>query len=67
MTPSPIKPPPTVAPAAPRQTLPYDTLGMDAESLKKAILGHLEFTLAELPEHVDTEWEPYVSAGAHRA
>jgi len=35
--------------------LPYDTLGLDAESLKKAMLGHLEFTLAELPRHVDTE------------
>jgi starch phosphorylase len=34
---------------------------MDAESLKKAILGHLQYTLAELPQHVDTEWEPYVA------
>jgi starch phosphorylase len=61
MTPGRIKPPPTVAPAAPRQALPYDTLGMDAESLKKGILGHLQYTLAELPQHVDTEWEPYVA------
>jgi glycogen phosphorylase len=44
-----------------KQGLPYDTLGLDAESLKKGMLGHLEFTLAELPRHVDTEWEPYVA------
>ena len=44
-----------------KQGLPYDTLGLDAESLKKAMLGHLEFTLAELPRHVDSEWEPYVA------
>ena len=49
------------APAAPLLSLPYDTLGMDAESLKKAMLGHLEYTLAELPRHVDSEWEPYVA------
>jgi glycogen phosphorylase len=35
--------------------------GMDAESLKEGILRHLEFTLGELPRHVDSEWEPYVS------
>jgi starch phosphorylase len=35
--------------------------GMDAESLKEGILGHLEFTLGELPQHVDSDWEPYVS------
>src|SRR5262249_55354825 len=35
--------------------------GMDAESLKAGILSHLEFTLGELPKHVDSEWEPYVS------
>ena len=34
--------------------------GMDAESLKSGILNHLEFTLGELPEHVDSKWEPYV-------
>ncbi len=48
-------------PGAPLQSLPYDSLGMDAESLKRAILGHLEYTLAELPQHVDSEWEPYVA------
>jgi len=35
--------------------------GMDADSLKEGILGHLEFTLGELPKHVDSHWEPYVS------
>ena len=49
------------APEGPRQTLPYNTLGHDAESLKMAILGHLQYTLAELPKHVDSEWEPYVA------
>ncbi|HKC08937.1 MAG TPA: glycogen/starch/alpha-glucan phosphorylase, partial [Methylomirabilota bacterium] len=34
---------------------------MDAESLKRGILTHLEYTLAELPQHVDTAWEPYVA------
>jgi len=49
------------APAAPLQRLPYSSLGMDAESLKRGILTHLEYTLAELPQHVDTAWEPYVA------
>jgi starch phosphorylase len=53
--------PTRVAPAAPLQSLPYDSLGMDAESLKRGILGHLEYTLAELPQQVDSEWEPYVA------
>jgi starch phosphorylase len=35
--------------------------GMDAQSLKAGILNHLEFTLGELPKHVDSHWEPYVS------
>jgi starch phosphorylase len=61
VTPSPIRPPATVAPAAPLQALNYDSLGMDAETLKKAILGHLQYTLAELPQHVDSDWEPYVA------
>jgi glycogen phosphorylase len=50
-----------LAPAAPRQALPDDVLGNDAESLKTAVLGHLQYTLAELPKHVDSEWEPYVA------
>src|SRR5262245_60313626 len=35
--------------------------GLDAESIRQEFLTHLAFTLAELPEHVDSEWEPYVS------
>ncbi|HEX2571659.1 MAG TPA: glycogen/starch/alpha-glucan phosphorylase [Polyangia bacterium] len=34
---------------------------MDAESLKESFLNHLEFTLGELPKHVDSEWEPYLA------
>src|SRR5258706_15240771 len=34
---------------------------MDAQSIKDSILRHLQFTLAELPKHVDSNWEPYVS------
>ena len=58
---SPIGPRPHVTPVTPRQALPYDALGSDAESLKTAILGHLEYTLAELPTHVDSQWEPYLA------
>jgi starch phosphorylase len=36
-------------------------LSMDAGGLKDGFLHHLEFTLAELRSHVDSEWEPYVS------
>jgi glycogen phosphorylase len=35
--------------------------GLGAESIRKSLLTHLEFTLAELPKQVDSEWEPYVS------
>jgi len=35
--------------------------GLDAESIRKGLLAHLEFTLAELPKQVDSEWEPYLS------
>ncbi len=35
--------------------------GMDAEALKRDFLSHLQFTLAELPKHIDSEWEPYVA------
>lgn len=59
--PNPIKPPVARAVAGPRQALPYDGLAMTAESLKKGVLAHLEYTLAELPGHVDSEWEPYVA------
>src|SRR5215471_17381644 len=57
----------TISPAVPsatgtpRQALPYDTLGMDVLSVKEGMLRHLEYTLAELPRHVDSEWEPYVA------
>ena len=47
--------------AVSRHELPSDALGMDAASLRRGILAHLEFTLAELPGHVDSEWEPYVA------
>ena len=35
--------------------------GLDAEAIRREFLTHLEFTLAELPGHVDSEWEPYLS------
>src|SRR5262245_12443892 len=38
-----------------------NVFGLDAESIRKALLTHLEFTLAELPKQVDSEWEPYLS------
>jgi starch phosphorylase len=34
---------------------------MNAESITQDVLRHLEFTLGELPRHVDSDWEPYVS------
>jgi starch phosphorylase len=40
---------------------PRERLGTDAPALKQAILEHLEYTLAELPGHVDSAWEPYVA------
>jgi starch phosphorylase len=33
----------------------------DARSIRQSILRHLQFTLGELPRHVDSKWEPYVS------
>jgi len=54
-----ISPAVPTATSTPRQALPYDVLGMDGLSLKEGILRHLEFTLAELPRHVDSRWEPY--------
>jgi starch phosphorylase len=38
-----------------------ERLGGDVSSLKQSILEHLEYTLAELPGHVDSSWEPYVA------
>ena len=54
---------PAVASATgtPKQALPNDRLGVDVPALKQAILEHLEYTLAELPRHVDSAWEPYVA------
>src|SRR4051794_13081151 len=36
-------------------------LGMDVASIQQGFLNHLEYTLAELPKHVDSEWEPFVA------
>ena len=36
-------------------------LGSDSVAIEQGMRGHLVYTLAELPTHVDTEWEPYVS------
>lgn len=36
-------------------------LGRDADSIKEGVLHHLQYTLSELPRHVDSEWEPFVS------
>lgn len=33
----------------------------DAGAIRESILRHLQFTLAELPKHVDSKWEPYVA------
>lgn len=30
-------------------------------TLKDGVLDHLQYTLAELPRHVDSDWEPYVA------
>ena len=38
-----------------------ESLPRDPDSFKRGILGHLGFTLAELPAHVDSTWEPYVA------
>src|SRR5262245_53977930 len=54
-----IRPAVPTATATPRQALCYDRLGADALSMKEGVLHHLEYTLAELPRHVDSRWEPY--------
>src|SRR4030095_6760640 len=56
-----ITPAVATAIATPRQALTDDTLGMDATALRHSVLEHLEYTLAELPRHVDSEWEPYLA------
>ena len=42
--------------APPALTMPFQD-----SSLKDGILGHLQYTLAEMPAHVDSDWEPYVA------
>ncbi|MDP1826999.1 MAG: glycogen/starch/alpha-glucan phosphorylase [Archangium sp.] len=37
------------------------SLKNDAPAIRESIVQHLQFTLAELPKHVDSTWEPYVS------
>jgi glycogen phosphorylase len=56
-----ITPAVATAIATPRQALTDDTLGMDATALRHSVLEHLEYTLAELPRHVDSDWEPYLA------
>jgi starch phosphorylase len=34
---------------------------LSAAAIKESVLRHLQYTLAELPKHVDSNWEPYVS------
>ena len=54
------------APAAPLQRLPYGSLGMDAESLKRGILTHMTTELdyaamqRELPAHVEPAYDGMV-------
>src|SRR5262245_14525058 len=36
-------------------------LANDAEAIRGSIMEHLRFTLAELPEHVEIKWDPYLS------
>jgi starch phosphorylase len=46
---------PTIDDADPRP------LGRDARALRAGVIEHLQYTLSELPRHVDSEWEPFVS------
>jgi hypothetical protein len=50
-----IKPAVPTATASPRRALCNARLGMDAAALGDSVLQHLEYTLAELPRHVDSE------------
>ena len=34
---------------------------LNAAAIKESVLRHLQYTLAELPKHVDSNWEPYLS------
>ncbi len=49
----------TSAVSARSKPTPHD--GNDADAIRASVLRHLQFTLAELPKHVDSNWEPYVS------
>jgi starch phosphorylase len=49
---------PALTPEEQQQAYVY---GLDAESIRKGFLTHLEFTLAELPQQVNRAWEPYLS------
>jgi starch phosphorylase len=49
------------ATGSPAQALSRERLGVDAPAMKRSILEHLEYTLAELPGHVDSPWEPYTA------
>jgi starch phosphorylase len=42
-------------------TLAPAPLGNGATAIEESFLEHLQYTLAELPRHVDSEWEPYVA------
>ena len=56
-----ITPAVATAIATPREALVDDALGMDAGAIKHSVLRHLQYTLAELPRHIDSEWEPYLA------
>src|SRR5918996_1647763 len=57
-----VRPPTRTTPALKPEGLKKEYVyGLDAESIRQGFMTHLEFTLAELPQHVDTEWEPYLS------
>jgi Carbohydrate phosphorylase len=53
-----ITPAVATAIATPREALVDDALGMDAGAIKHSVLAHLQYTLAELPRHIDSEWSP---------
>src|SRR5262252_10074099 len=57
-----MQPSARMAPARRPEDLKQERVyGLDAESIREEFLTHLAYTLAELPAHVDTEWEPYLS------
>ncbi len=44
-----------------RRAGPDDGPGMDALALKRDVLRHLEYTLAQLPQNRNGDWEPYLA------